>query len=442
MVQLFIILMVVTEVSLKITPVRGLRGEITVPGDKSISHRVVMLGSLAHGETVATNFLSGDDCLATVRCFRALGVEIDGPDRGIVRIRGRGLHGLREPHDVLDAGNSGTTMRLLLGILAGQPFFSVITGDGSLRRRPMGRVTRPLREMGAVLMGRDGVNYAPLAVSEGGLRGIPYLLPVASAQLKSALLLAGLYADGQTRITELVPTRDHTERMLVAFGALLVRENKTIVITPDSKLQGLEIAVPGDISSAAFLIVAALITPDSDLLIKSVGINPTRTGILEALFRMGARITVSKSQGAGGEPVADLRVQSSTLHGTVVDGSLIPRLIDEIPVLAVAGAFASGETVIRDAAELRVKESDRLATVRQELTRLGADVRELSDGLIIRGTGRLMGGTCRSHGDHRIAMAMTVAGLAATGETVINDPACIDVSFPGFANILSSLCLE
>lgn len=434
--------MVVIEVSLKITPVRGLRGEITVPGDKSISHRVIMLGSLAHGETVATNFLSGEDCLATIRCFRALGVEINGPDRGVVRIRGCGLRGLREPHDVLDAGNSGTAMRLLLGILAGQPFFSVITGDDSLRQRPMGRVTRPLREMGAVFMGRDGANYAPLAVSGGGLRGISYRLPVASAQLKSALLLAGLYADGQTRITELVPTRDHTERMLAAFGTLLVRKNKTIVITPESKLQGLEIAVPGDISSAAFLIVAALITPDSDLLIKSVGINPTRTGILEALFRMGARITVSESQGAGGEPIADLRVQSSTLHGTVVDGSLIPRLIDEIPVLAVAGAFASGETVIRDAAELRVKESDRLATVRQELTKLGADVRELSDGLIIRGTGRFTGGTCRSHGDHRIAMAMAVAGLAAIGETVINDPACIDVSFPGFADILSSLCLE
>jgi len=428
--------------SLTITPARGLRGEVSVPGDKSISHRVVMLGSLAEGETVATNFLPSEDCLATVRCFRALGVEIDGPDRGTVRIRGRGLYGLSEPQDVLDAGNSGTTMRLLLGILAGQPFFSVLTGDGSLRRRPMGRVTAPLAEMGATVMGRDGAKYAPLAVSGGRLRGISYRLPVASAQVKSALLLAGLYADGPTRITEPVPTRDHTERMLAAFGAAFERKNGTVSIVPAPRLRGGEIAVPGDLSSAAFLIVAALITPESDLLLRGVGVNPTRTGLLDVLARMGARITVRETRTAGGEPVADIRVRSSTLRGTVVDGSLIPRLIDEIPVLAVAAVFADGETVIQDAAELRVKESDRLATVRQELAALGADIREQPDGLVIRGTGRLTGGRCRSYGDHRIAMAVAVGGLAASGKTVIDDPACINVSFPGFTDTLNSVRLE
>lgn len=427
--------------NLTVTPVRGLCGELTIPGDKSISHRTVMLGALADGETTVTNFLPGEDCLSTVQCFRALGVDIKHTNRTTVRLCGRGRHGLQEPADVLDAGNSGTTMRLLLGILAGQPFFSVVTGDASLRRRPMGRVTRPLAEMGALLLGRDGANYAPIAVVGRRLRGFSYRLPVASAQLKSALLLAGLFADGPVRVTEPLPSRDHTERMLSAFGALVHRDGLTVTITP-SRLQGRDIAVPGDISSAAFLIVAALITPESDLVLRGVGVNPTRTGLLDVLSRMGAAITLSETRMSGSEPVADLRVRSSALRGTVVDGALIPRLIDEIPVLAVAAAFADGETVIRDAAELRVKESDRLATVCQELTKLGADIRETPDGLIIRGTGRLQGGRCQSHGDHRIAMAVVVAGLAAARETVLEDPDCIDISFPGFTEALKSVCLE
>ncbi len=427
--------------NLTVTPVRGLCGELTIPGDKSISHRAVMLGALADGETTVTNFLPGEDCLSTVQCFRALGVDIKHANRTTVRLCGRGRHGLQEPADVLDAGNSGTTMRLLLGILAGQPFFSVVTGDASLRRRPMGRVTRPLAEMGALLLGRDGANYAPIAVVGRRLRGFSYRLPVASAQLKSALLLAGLFADGPVRVTEPLPSRDHTERMLSAFGALVHRDGLTVTITP-SRLQGRDIAVPGDISSAAFLIVAALITPESDLVLRGVGVNPTRTGLLDVLNRMGAAITLSETRMSGSEPVADLRVRSSALRGTVVDGALIPRLIDEIPVLAVAAAFADGETVIRDAAELRVKESDRLTTVCQELTKLGADIRETPDGLIIRGTGRLQGGRCQSHGDHRIAMAVVVAGLAAARETVLEDPDCIDISFPGFTEALKSVCLE
>lgn len=427
--------------TLRITPARGLRGEAWVPGDKSISHRVVMLGSLSRGETTAANFLPGDDCLATVRCFRALGVEIEGPHGDTIRIRGRGPQALTEPQDVLDAGNSGTTMRLMLGILAGQPFFSVITGDASLRRRPMGRVTGPLREMGAIVLGRDNANLAPIAVAGGRLSGISYRLPVASAQLKSALLLAGLFTDGLTEVVEPVPTRDHTERMLAAFGALVARRGSSVALVP-SPLHGQEISIPGDISSAAFFIVAALITPESDLVLKDVGVNPTRTGILDALARMGARISVTRLRETGGEPVADIRVQSSILRGTVIEGALIARLVDEIPVLAVAAAYADGETVIRDAAELRVKESDRLATTREELAALGADIRETPDGLMIRGPRRFTGGSCNSHGDHRIAMAAAVAGLAASDVTLIHDAACIDVSFPGFAHALNSLRLE
>ena len=427
--------------ALKITPARGLRGELAVPGDKSISHRAVMLGALAEGETTVTNFLPGEDCLSTVRCFRALGVEVENPDPATVCIRGRGLAGLREPADVLDAGNSGTTMRLLLGILAGQPFFSVITGDDSLRRRPMGRVTRPLAEMGASLLGRGGGEYAPIAVAGGRLRGFSYRLPVASAQVKSALLLAGLFADGPVRITEPLPSRDHTERMLAAFGAPVARDGAAVTVAR-GLLRGMHIVVPGDISSAAFLIVAALITPESDLLLRAVGVNPTRTGLLDVLLRMGAALTVTAGEPSGGEPVADIRVRSSALRGIVVDEALIPRLIDEIPVLAVAAAYAAGETVIRGAAELRVKESDRLATIRAELTRMGADIQETPDGLVIRGTGRLRGGRCRSHGDHRIAMAVAVAGLAASGETLLEDAECIAVSFPGFAGALNSVRLE
>ncbi len=411
----------------------GYRGEIRVPGDKSISHRAVMLGALARGRTRIHNFLPGDDCLSTVRCFRALGVAVDlGSGGGPVVVEGRGEAGFSEPENVLDAGNSGTTMRLLLGILARQPFFSAITGDASLRRRPMARVVEPLRQMGAQIWGRRGDSLAPLAVRGGELRPGRFALPVASAQVKSAILLAGLGAAGRTEVSEPFPSRDHSERMLAYFGAPVHVDGTTVAVEGPAELQGREVTVPGDISSAAFFLVAGAIVPDSRVLIRGVGVNPTRAGILEVLREMGARIRVLNEREESGEPVADLEVSSSALRGVSIGGPLIPRLIDEIPVLAVAAAVAEGETEIRDAAELKVKESDRLATVARELGRMGAEVEELPDGLRIRGGRRLTGAACRSHGDHRMAMALAVAALVADGETHIDDISCASVSFPGF----------
>ncbi|MBE3588721.1 MAG: 3-phosphoshikimate 1-carboxyvinyltransferase [Thermoanaerobacteraceae bacterium] len=428
---------------LEITPPRALKGEVRVPGDKSISHRAVMLGALAEGDTCIENFLMGADCLATVRCLSALGVSFTGPDdRGRLTVHGRGAGALREPEDVLDAGNSGTTMRLLLGILAGLPFFSVITGDASLRRRPMKRVTDPLSRMGADIRGRQEGNLAPLAVRGGTLQGMEYTSPVASAQVKSALLLAGLLAAGQTSVTEPAPSRDHTERMLQYFGAIIHRAGRTTRITGGQALHGRPVTVPGDISSAAFFMVAAAVVPGSAVTIRDVGVNPTRDGIIQVLKEMGADIEVFNIHEQGGEPVADVRVRHSRLRGVTVAGDLIPRLIDEIPVLAVAGALAEGELVVRDAAELKVKESNRIATVAVELKKFGVDIQELPDGLRVRGGRPLTGARCESHGDHRIAMAMTVAGLAARGKTVIQGAECMDVSFPGFDGILASLRVE
>lgn len=423
-----------------IKPAGPLRGKVSVPGDKSISHRSVMLGSLAEGDTVIYNFLPGEDCLSTIRCFQQLGVDITAPSGGVVRVRGGGLYGLSEPGDVLDAGNSGTTMRLMLGILAGQPFFSVITGDYSLRSRPMARVSAPLCQMGARIDGRKRGSLAPLSVRGGNLQSLDYNSPVASAQVKSAVLLAGLFAPGETTVTEPHRSRDHTERMLRYFGAEVNVDGLTVGVRGLPRLFGKEVAVPGDISSAAFLMVAASALPGSDLILTGVGVNPTRSGIIEALQRMGASIELQNPREQGGEPVADIRVRyAGKLQGTVIEGDMIPRLIDEIPVLAVAAGLAEGSTEIRDAAELKVKESNRIATVAGLLAGFGAEAEELPDGLKVRGGGGFTGCTCHSHGDHRIAMAAAIAGLLAEGDTVVTGAECVDVSFPGFPDVLRAI---
>ncbi len=419
--------------------VRGrgpLRGVVRVPGDKSISHRAVMLGALAEGTTQVRNFLAGEDCLSTVRCLRALGAEVrlEGDRATVV---GRGWEGLAEPEEVLDCGNSGTTMRLLLGILAGLPLFAVLTGDASLRRRPMGRVVRPLERMGARVDGRSGGELAPLAVRGGGLRAAEFTLPVASAQVKSALLLAGLRAEGRTAVTEPSRSRDHTERLLPRFGVPVEVDGLTVAVAGPARLRAAEVEVPGDISAAAFFLVAAAVVPGSRLVLPGVGVNPTRAGLLEVLEAMGARVRRLNEREEAGEPVADLEVEASELRGVQVGGDLVPRLIDEVPALAVAAACAEGVTEIRDAAELRVKESDRIAALARELGRLGAAVEELPDGLRIRGGRPLRGAECDSGGDHRLAMALAVAGLVAEGETVVADAACAAVSFPGFWEVLS-----
>ncbi len=427
---------------LTINPVKKLRGVLSVPGDKSISHRAVMLGALARGITEVDHFLMGEDCLATVACFKAMGVRIEGPAEGKLKVHGVGLGGLQEPADVLDAGNSGTTTRLMMGILAGQPFCSIITGDESLRRRPMARVAGPLAEMGAVFLGRERNNLLPMAVRGGALKPIHFQSPVASAQVKSAILLAGLYAEGETSVTEPSPSRDHTERMLQAFGAAVRVTGNTVTLKGFPELQGLKITVPGDISSAAFLAVAAACLPDSEVTLQGVGINPTRDGLLEVLRQMGAGLEIVNERQQGGEPVADIKISGGKLQGTEISGALIPRLIDEIPVLAVAAAYAEGTTVIRDAAELKVKESNRIAAVARELKKFKVDIEELPDGLVIRGGKPLTGATCQSYGDHRIAMAMAVAGLGARGQSVIEGAQCIPVSFPGFNDALKSLSVK
>lgn len=429
------------ELELKVKAGKGWRGEIVVPGDKSISHRAALLGALARGTTVAENFLAGADCLSTLECLRRLGVRWDLSPDGRLTVTGSGPEGLEEPEDILDAGNSGTTMRLLLGILAGQSFFSVLTGDRSLRRRPMARVTWPLREMGATINGRQDGSVAPLAV--GPFRGKSlaareHRLQVASAQVKSALLLAGLFARGETIVSEPAQSRDHTERMLAIFGASLEKDGLNVKITGGDTLKAPreKIRVPGDLSAAAFFLVAGSIVPDSELVIRNVGVNPTRTGIIDVLLSMGGRITVENEGVTGGEPVADLRVKSSDLRGVEIGGDMIPRLIDEIPVLAVAAACAEGRTVIGGAAEARVKESDRLLAVAGELSKLGAKIQDCEDGLVIEGGRPLQGTACSSHDDHRIAMALAVAALKAGGETRIKDAGCIRVSYPSFPDQL------
>jgi 3-phosphoshikimate 1-carboxyvinyltransferase len=423
----------------------GLEGTIAVPGDKSISHRAALLGALATGPSEVSGFLEGEDCLNTLRALQALGVEVTRKGPGQYRIGGAGLDGLQEPDNVLDCGNSGTTARLLLGVLAGQPFWSVLTGDESLRRRPMGRVTEPLGQMGAVLVGRSDGSRLPLAVRGGRpLKGIRYRSPVASAQVKSAVLLAGLYADGPVSVEEPVVSRDHTERMLRGFGARVAIDGSLVTLTPGGELRGRPIHVPGDLSSAAFFLVAGAIVPESRISVRGVGVNPTRTGLLEALGEMGADIQARSAVGsaASDEPMADLAVGASSLRGARVGGRLIPHLIDELPALAVAAAMAQGVTEVGDAAELRVKESDRISALASELTRLGVRMEEREDGFLIRGGFPLTGARVRSHGDHRIAMALIIAGLVARGQTVVEDTQCVATSCPDFLTTLNALNRE
>jgi len=404
---------------------------LRVPGDKSISHRAALLGALAEGRSHVRGFLAGGDCLATLDSLSRLGVrwQLHGDT---LEMEGAGLRGLREPDDVLDCANSGTTMRLLAGVLAGQQFVSVLTGDASLRARPMDRVVEPLRAMGADISGRAGGRLAPLTIRGANLRGIRYPLPIASAQVKSAVLLAGLFAEGETLVEEPAPSRDHSERMLQAAGVDVRREGPLIRLAPPERLAPQDRTIPGDFSSAAFWIVAAAAHPNAELRLSGVGLNPTRLGLLDALRAMGASIEIEEERTAGGEPAGDIIVRSSRLRGIEVAGDVIPRLIDEAPVLAVAACFAEGRTVLRDAAELRVKESDRIATVARELRKLGAEVEELPDGLVIEGRGVLRGATVESGGDHRLAMALAVAGLLADGETQVAGAEAVEVSYPAF----------
>ncbi len=421
---------------MQIQPCGPLRGEITVPGDKSISHRAVMLGALANGTTHITGFLMGEDCLSTIDCFRKMGVEIEITDSEVI-VEGVGLHGLCAPEETLYTGNSGTTTRLLCGILAGQPFTATLNGDASIQKRPMGRVIKPLREMGASIEGKND-NYCPLTLYPSELYGIEYRLPVASAQLKSAILLAGLYAEGQTTVIEPAPSRDHTERMFRALGVEVETHGSTITLEPPEDLYAVDIRVPGDISSAAFFLVSGAIVEGSELTIRNVGVNPTRTGILDVLHEMGADISISNFHDDA-EPVCDLTVKHSMLRGVEIGGSIIPRLIDELPVIAVAAAYAEGETVIRDAQELKVKESNRIAAMVTELKKAGVDAEETADGMIIRGGKRPHGAAFETYKDHRIAMSLAVLALAARSACRIDEPEVVAISYPDFFHTLERL---
>lgn len=417
---------------------KKLTGEVSIPGDKSISHRAIMFGSIADGLTEVTGFLEGADCLSTIDCFQKMGISIER-NGSTVLVHGNGLHGLTAPTETLDVGNSGTTTRLISGILAGQPFASTLTGDASIQKRPMKRVITPLTQMGASISCLKDNDCAPFTIQGGSLKGIHYNSPVASAQVKSCVLLAGLYADGNTSVTEPVLSRNHTELMLRGFGATVTSKDTTASIQPEPTLIGQQIAVPGDISSAAYFIAAGLIVPNSEILVKNVGVNPTRDGILRVAEAMHADITRLNKHLVSGEPVCDLLIRSSALTSTTIEGDIIPTLIDEIPVIAVMAAFANGTTVIKDAAELKVKESDRIATVTENLRAMGADITPTEDGMIIHGGKPLHGCTIHSHLDHRIAMAFAVAALAADGETSIENSDCVTISYPNFYSDLLGL---
>ena len=427
----------------KITRITGLKGTLRIPGDKSISHRAIMFGSLAEGTTTIHGFLKGADCLSTIDCFRKMGISIEEKEDTIY-VHGKGLHGLHKPEETLDVGNSGTTTRLISGILAGQNFDTVLSGDASLNSRPMGRIMKPLSMMGADITSIHDTGCAPLSIKGRSLNAIHYDSPVASAQVKSCVLLAGLYANGKTSVTEPALSRDHTERMLRSFGANIVSDKNTCTITPPETLHGQHIEVPGDISSAAFFIVAALITPNSEIIINNVGINDTRAGILKVCQDMGANITLLNAREESGEPVADLLVKTSSLRGTIVEGDIIPALIDELPVIALMACFAKGQTIIKDAHELRVKESDRIAIMTENLGAMGADIIDTDDGFIINSRSdntipTLRGASINCSMDHRIAMTFALAGLNADGETIITDSDCVDVSYPGFFTQLEQL---
>ena len=424
---------------MKISKASGLNGNITVPGDKSISHRSVMLGAIADGTTHVSGFLNGADCTSTINCFREMGVDIEYDGGTDVVVHGVGLHGLKAPDHILDCGNSGTTTRMISGILTGQDFVSELTGDASIRRRPMKRIMTPLREMGADIISIKDNDCAPLRISPSKLHGISYASPVASAQVKSAILLTGLYAEGDTTVTEPSLSRNHTELMLGAMGADLKVNGLSVTLFPTDRLHAQDIVVPGDISSAAYFIGAGLIVPDSDIVIKNVGINPTRAGILRVLKDMGGDIELLDKRIFTGEEVADIHVRASSLHGMTIEGDIIPTLIDELPLIAVVASLAEGTTVIRDAAELKVKESDRIALVTKNLRAMGADIEGTDDGFIINADGcprPLHGAEIDDAHDHRIAMSCAIAGLVADGETEIVHPECVSISYPGFFEVL------
>ena len=423
---------------MEFTACKGLHGEITIPGDKSISHRAVMFGALSEGTTEVTNFLQGADCLSTIACFRAMGIDIENTKERIL-IHGKGLHGLSAPTCTLDTGNSGTTTRLISGILAGQSFPVTLNGDASIQKRPMRRIMEPLQMMGADITSVKGNDCAPLSIHPAKLHGIHYTSKVASAQVKSAILLAGLYADGITSVTEPVLSRNHSELMLNYFGATVKSEGTTATILPQPKLTGQKVCVPGDISSAAYFIAAACIVPNSELLIQNVGINPTRDGIIRVAKEMGADITFLNAVTDRGEPTADLLVRSSTLHGITIGGEIIPTLIDELPIIAIMAAFADGTTIIKDAAELKVKESDRIAVMTDNLSRMGCDITATDDGMIIKGGKPLHGAVIDSYLDHRIAMSFAIASLASEGTMTIQGEECVNISYPTFYEDLNRL---
>ncbi len=419
--------------------INKLKGNMFVPGDKSISHRSLILGSIAQGETHIYNFLNSLDCLKTMECMQALGVEIELAKGNFIKIEGKGLYGLQEPKDILDVGNSGTTIRLLTGLLSGQDFYSVLSGDTSIRKRPMKRVIQPLRLMGADIWGRENGQLTPLSIKGKKLNSLRYTLPVASAQVKSALLLAGLYTAGETVIKEPLSARDHTERMLEIMQADIKISLPEIKVRGGKELRGTDIFIPGDISSAAYFIVAASILKGSQIIINQVGVNSTRTGIIEILKKMGAKIDILNYKIKSNEPRADLKIEYSDLKGVEIRKENVPFLIDELPLIAVVASQAQGKTVVSGAKELRVKETDRINAIVSELKNMGADIEEREDGFIVMGPSKLKGAVCNSYNDHRIAMSLAVASLLAEGKTIIKNSECIDISFPGFEKTLQKL---
>lgn len=421
-----------------LTRKNSLKGTVSVPGDKSISHRSVMLGSICNGITEVHHFLQGADCLSSIACFRQMGIHIEN-NGDIVRIHGKGLYGLTKPSDILNTGNSGTTTRLMSGILSGQNFDCIVNGDASIQSRPMKRIITPLSMMGASIESLRGNDCAPIHITGKKLTGIHYDSPVSSAQVKSAILLAGLYADGETSVTEPVLSRNHTELMLRGCGGDITSIGTTAILRPVKQLEAQKIIVPGDISSAAYFMAAGLIIPNSEICIENVGINPTRDGILRVCQSMGGNISLENIREVCGEPVADMVVQHSSLHGTIIEGDIIPTLIDELPIIAIMAAFADGQTIIRDAAELKVKESDRITVMTENLRTMGVDITATDDGMIINGGKTPHGAKIQSHLDHRIAMSFAVASLASDGETEIIGSECVDISYPTFYNDLFNL---